>query len=105
MHGGSPREGEVYGYTAWLADQGYVSIHNPAYADIIAVLQEHVSSAAADALRLPYSLGDAAGPSAIGRTAVDARIRACEEVSGLISSLCLPFAESQAEMRVANRIG
>lgn len=33
--------------------------HNPAYADIISVLQEHVGTAAADALRLPYSLGDA----------------------------------------------
>ena len=32
--------------------------HNPAYADIIAVLEEHVGTAAADALRLPYSLGD-----------------------------------------------
>ena len=31
---------------------------NPAYADIIAVLQEQVGTAAADALRLPYSLGD-----------------------------------------------
>jgi len=33
--------------------------HNPAYADIISVLQEHVGTAAADALRHPYSLGDA----------------------------------------------
>jgi len=33
--------------------------HNPAYADIISVLQEQVGTAAADALRLPYSLGDA----------------------------------------------
>ena len=32
--------------------------HNPAYADIISVLEEHVGTAAADALRLPYSLGD-----------------------------------------------
>lgn len=32
--------------------------HNPAYADIISVLQEQVGTAAADALRLPYSLGD-----------------------------------------------
>ena len=32
---------------------------NPAYADIISVLQEHVGTAAADALRLPYSLGNA----------------------------------------------
>ena len=29
MHGGDPRSGEVYGYTAWIADRGYVSIHNP----------------------------------------------------------------------------
>ncbi len=33
--------------------------HNPAYADIISVLQERVSTAAADALRLPFSLGNA----------------------------------------------
>ncbi len=32
--------------------------HNPAYADIIAVLEEHVGTAAADALRLPFSLGN-----------------------------------------------
>jgi ubiquinone/menaquinone biosynthesis C-methylase UbiE len=32
--------------------------NNPAYGDIIAVLDEEVSSAAGDALRLPYSLGD-----------------------------------------------
>ena len=32
--------------------------HNPAYADIISVLQEQVGTAAADALRLPYSLGN-----------------------------------------------
>ena len=30
---------------------------NPAYADIVSVLQEQVGTAAADALRLPYSLG------------------------------------------------
>ena len=29
MHGGDPRAGEVYGYTAWNDSQGYVSIHNP----------------------------------------------------------------------------
>ena len=34
--------------------------HNPAYCDIIEVLQTQVGAAAADALRLPYSLGDAA---------------------------------------------
>jgi SAM-dependent methyltransferase len=32
--------------------------HNPAYADIIAVLQEQVGTAAANALRAPYSLGN-----------------------------------------------
>jgi len=31
---------------------------NPAYADIIKVLEDNVGTAAADALRLPYSLGD-----------------------------------------------
>lgn len=29
MHGGDPAKSEVYGYTAWLHDQGYVSLHNP----------------------------------------------------------------------------
>lgn len=32
--------------------------HNPAYADIISVLEELVGKRAADALRLPFSLGD-----------------------------------------------
>lgn len=30
MHGGNPKAGEVYGYSAWQDGQGYVSIHNPA---------------------------------------------------------------------------
>ncbi len=30
MHGGNPKVGDVYGYTGWSKDQGYVSIHNPA---------------------------------------------------------------------------
>ena len=29
MHGGNPGARDVYGYTAWLDDSGYVSIHNP----------------------------------------------------------------------------
>ncbi|MHC4252131.1 MAG: hypothetical protein ACYS9X_23685, partial [Planctomycetota bacterium] len=29
MHGGNPKAGEPYGYTAWTKAQGYVSIHNP----------------------------------------------------------------------------
>lgn len=32
--------------------------HNPAYADIISVIEEQVGTAAADALRLPFSLGE-----------------------------------------------
>jgi SAM-dependent methyltransferase len=39
--------------------------HNPAYGDIIAVLEEQVGTAAADALRLPYSLGDADSVTAV----------------------------------------
>ncbi len=30
MFGGSPTAREVYGYTAWAGDQGYVTLHNPA---------------------------------------------------------------------------
>ncbi len=29
MHGGAPKAKEVYGYTAWNNNRGYVSIHNP----------------------------------------------------------------------------
>lgn len=29
MHGGDPGKNAVYGYTAWLDDRGYVSLHNP----------------------------------------------------------------------------
>jgi hypothetical protein len=29
MHGGSPEEGEVYGYTGWNENGGYISFHNP----------------------------------------------------------------------------
>ena len=29
LHGGSPTARETYGFTAWTADQGYVSVHNP----------------------------------------------------------------------------
>jgi SAM-dependent methyltransferase len=38
---------------------------NPAYADIVSVLQEQVGTAAADALRLPYSLGNANDVTAV----------------------------------------
>ncbi len=29
MHGGNPKAGEIYGFTGWNDNQGYVSIHNP----------------------------------------------------------------------------
>jgi hypothetical protein len=29
MHGGNPKEGAVYGFTAWNQTRGYVSLHNP----------------------------------------------------------------------------
>lgn len=29
MHGGNPSKQEAYGYTAWLDNQGFISIHNP----------------------------------------------------------------------------
>ena len=32
MHGGNPKAGEVYGYTAWNHAQGYISVHNPSEA-------------------------------------------------------------------------
>ncbi len=30
MHGGSPRDNQVYGYSAWNNEAGYLSLHNPA---------------------------------------------------------------------------
>lgn len=53
--------------------------HNPAYADIISVLEQQVGTAAADALRLPYCLGDASEVTTVLRASgfddirVDAR--------------------------------
>lgn len=29
MHGGNPKEGQVYGYTGWNENGGYISFHNP----------------------------------------------------------------------------
>lgn len=29
MHGGDPRKGDIYGYTAWDKKRGYISFHNP----------------------------------------------------------------------------
>ncbi len=29
MHGGAPKAGDVYGFTAWNKSRGYISVHNP----------------------------------------------------------------------------
>ncbi|BCX49423.1 hypothetical protein HAHE_33310 [Haloferula helveola] len=29
MHGGDPAKGEAYGYTGWVGESGYLSVHNP----------------------------------------------------------------------------
>lgn len=39
--------------------------HNPAYSDLISLLEQQVGVAAADALRLPFSLGDADAGTAV----------------------------------------
>ncbi len=34
MHGGNPKEGEVYGYTGWNENGGYASFHNPSETEV-----------------------------------------------------------------------
>jgi len=69
--------------------------HNPAYADIISVLQEQVGTAAADALRLPYSLGDAGKVTAVleGSGFTDVKIEAKIESARFPSSRQMVEAE------------
>lgn len=62
----------------WLAVAVWDRIeNNPAYADIIAVLDEQVSTEAGDALRLPYSLGNADDVTSFFKTAGFASV-SCE---------------------------
>jgi SAM-dependent methyltransferase len=69
--------------------------HNPAYADIISVLEEQVGTAAADALRLPYSLGDAGKVTAVleGSGFTDIKIEAKTEFARFPSSRQMVEAE------------
>jgi ubiquinone/menaquinone biosynthesis C-methylase UbiE len=69
--------------------------HNPAYADIISVLEEQVGTAAADALRLPYRLGDAGEVTAVleGSGFKDISFEAKTEVATFPSSRQMVEAE------------
>ncbi|MDH3442158.1 MAG: class I SAM-dependent methyltransferase, partial [Gammaproteobacteria bacterium] len=69
--------------------------HNPAYADIISVLEEQVGTAAADALRLPYSLGNADEVTAVleGGGFADITIEAKTETAKFPSSRQMVEAE------------
>jgi hypothetical protein len=69
--------------------------HNPAYADIISVLEEQVGTAAADALRLPFSLGDAGKVTAVleGSGFTDITIEAKTESARFPSSRQMVEAE------------
>ena len=69
--------------------------HNPAYADIISVLEEHVGTAAADALRLPFSLGEASKVTEVleGSGFVDIAVEAKIESATFPSSRQMVEAE------------
>ena len=69
--------------------------NNPAYADIIAVLEEQIGTAAADALRLPYSLGDASKVTAVleGSAFEDITVEAKTESATFSSSRQMVEAE------------
>ena len=69
--------------------------HNPAYADIISVLDQQVSTAAADALRLPFSLGDASEVTGLLESAgfVDIEVRPGTESALFPSSRQMVEAE------------
>ncbi len=69
--------------------------HNPAYADIISVLEEQVGTAAADALRLPFSLGDAGKVTSVleGSGFTDITIEAKTESARFPSSRQMVEAE------------
>jgi ubiquinone/menaquinone biosynthesis C-methylase UbiE len=69
--------------------------HNPAYADIISVLEEQVGTAAADALRLPYSLGDSDEVTAVLEKGgfADIKVEAIAETATFPSSRQMVEAE------------
>lgn len=67
--------------------------HNGAYGDIIAVLDEHVSTAAGDALRLPYTLGDA---EAVVETFADAGFSNVSSETR-VEDACFPSSRTMVE--------
>jgi len=69
--------------------------HNPAYAGVISVLEEHVGTAAADALRLPYSLGNSDEVVALlnGGGFADVTVAAKTEIARFPSSRQMVEAE------------
>jgi SAM-dependent methyltransferase len=69
--------------------------HNPAYADIISVLEEQVGTAAANALRLPYSLGNSDEVTAVleGGGFADITVEAKTETATFPSSRQMVEAE------------
>ena len=69
--------------------------NNPAYADIISVLEEQVGTAAADALRLPYGLGDAGKVTSVleGSGFTDISVEAKTEFATFPSSRQMVEAE------------
>ena len=71
---------------------------NPAYGDIIQVLQEQVGMAAADALRLPYSLGDAAESTSVLQRSgfADVKVDTTVEAARFPSSRHMVEAELRA---------
>ncbi|HMB75481.1 MAG TPA: methyltransferase domain-containing protein [Kiloniellaceae bacterium] len=67
--------------------------HSGAYGDIIAVLDEQVSTAAGDALRLPYTLGDA---QAVVRTFSDAGFSDAT-FETRVENACFPSSRTMVE--------
>jgi ubiquinone/menaquinone biosynthesis C-methylase UbiE len=69
--------------------------HNPAYADIISVLEDQVGTAAADALRLPYSLGNSDEVTAVleGSGFAEISVEAMTETAKFPSSRQMVEAE------------
>ena len=84
------RSGGSLAIAAWRSVE-----HNPAYSDIIAVLDEHVGTAAADALRLPFCLGNAGEVTAIleGSGFKDVSVEAITETANFPSSRQMVEAE------------
>lgn len=69
--------------------------HNPTYADVISILDERIGAAAADAERLPFSLGDADDVTAVleGSGFADIKVEAKTETARFPSTRQMVEAE------------